>query len=722
MSPAQPLPNAERTTSPLILGSVVGVLALAILLLGLDGAGYWSDAELPVLNRARAALGAALSGLEHSPAVPDWFRTRSFALRSDEWGLRLPHAVAVAALAGIAAGWCRARGAPAMVAAVAGFIALSFPILGLTGRTALGNPIGELVGVLFVLASIGALRSSLPKSSRMVLSALALGLLAASIASSGLVMGGAAPLVAVAFFAPSSENRPRLLLPALALACVALVGTAVWLVIHQQDGYIPILGAAKDIELLDKPAARRFADVLSDFGYQVFPWAGLVAFGATRPTSRWPAIWCLAVLSIGGGWSLLFGPTPLPVAVPAALCCAAAIESFTDSNASGVRRRVAIFIVVAAAFVMRKDASLHPSRLAAPTIDFGGEQNFPADSTQAEARLSDMAKAVLVAMILAGLLGRRRESGRLERLAAKLPGPLRDRIVVGGFGLAALAGVHAHGHRLVTDLGVASSVRRPLTRHGAWASEGELPSALAVHRVRDPGLEIYATDHLETLASRREVSALLSADDPAVALIRKQDLPTVHQHARANDWPLYVLDDTHARLRLLSNRLPADAEDLNPIPAVVSDTPVQLANETLVRFDNFIEIIGWEVDGPIRRGGHYTLRLAIKVIQPLPSGSKIYTRFLKGRLGRINGDPHEITSRVYPCNLWRKGDYILDEFEFDAPPLEIPWGEYDLVIGLRRSERKNYGISLPDGKHGEFGVEIRGKSREFAAIGKVQVW
>lgn len=722
MEPQTSANSSARDASPLLLGTVVGIVAFAVLLADLNGAGFWSDAELPVLDRARAALGAALSGLEHSPAVPDWIRTRTFALRSDEWGLRMPHAMAVAALAGIATGWSRARGARPSVAVVTGLIALSFPILGLSGRTAIGNPIGELIGVGCVAAAVGSLSGTAAAPRRIALAGLALALLGLGVASSGLVLGGAIPLVAITLFAPGPPQRGRFVLTGLALASLAVIAAAVWLVVHQQDGYIPLLGAAKDIELLDKPATRRFAEVLADFGYQVFPWAGLVAVGATHPKARWPAVWCLTVLCIGGGWSLLFGPTVLPVSVPAALCSGVAITSFVDADASGVRRRVAIFIVVAAAFVMRKDASLHPSRLAAPTVDFGGEQNFPAAAVDAEAQLSNMAKAVLAAVLLGGLLGRRRERSALERIAGRLPGPLRDRIVVTGFGLAATVGVYAHGHRLVTDLGVASSVRRPLTLHAQWAAQGELPSSLAVHRVRDAGLELYASDHLESLASRREVSALLSDDAPAVALIRHLDVATVHQHARANGWPLYVLDDSHARLRLLANRLPEGAQDRNPIPAVVTDTPVELANETLVRFDNFIEIIGWEVDGPIRRGGRHTLRLAIRVLQPLPSGSKIYTRFLKGRLGRINGEPHEITDRLYPCNLWRKGDYILDEFEFDAPPLEIPWGQYDLVVGLRRSERKNYGISIPEDKQGEFGVEIRGKSREFAALGTVQVW
>ena len=53
--------------------------------------------------------------------------------------------------------------------------------------------------------------------------------------------------------------------------------------------------------------------------------------------------------------------------------------------------------------------------------------------------------------------------------------------------------------------------------------------------------------------------------------------------------------------------------------------------------------------------------------------------------------------------------------------LEILPGAHEVVIGLRRSDSKNYQVSVPEGEAGEHGVTLRG-NREFATVGEVQVW
>jgi len=122
------------------------------------------------------------------------------------------------------------------------------------------------------------------------------------------------------------------------------------------------------------------------------------------------------------------------------------------------------------------------------------------------------------------------------------------------------------------------------------------------------------------------------------------------------------------------------------------------------------------------RGSEATLSLSIRVLRPLPGGTQLYARLLKGRSSRINGEPHDLTGGTYPPNLWREGDFILHRFPFEAPLLEIQPGAHELLVGLRRTERENIEISIPEGKTGEHGVEVRGKTRHFAALGTVEVW
>jgi hypothetical protein len=155
----------------------------------------------------------------------------------------------------------------------------------------------------------------------------------------------------------------------------------------------------------------------------------------------------------------------------------------------------------------------------------------------------------------------------------------------------------------------------------------------------------------------------------------------------------------------------------------VFDDPPQLAHETLLQFENYLEIIGWEVEEPLIRGRKRTLKLAIRVKRPLPGGSKIYHRFIGGKLSRIHREAVSIADDAYPSNLWREGDYILHQYEFEVPALETIPGEYELSIGLRRSETKNFTISVPEGLEGEHGVVVTDKrKREFARIGTVELW
>jgi hypothetical protein len=508
---------------------------------------------------------------------------------------------------------------------------------------------------------------------------------------------------------------------AAAAACTLAIG--VWLVLGQEDGYIPLLGAAQDLELMDKPQTRRFAAAIEDFGYQVFPWGGLLLVGIVLPRARFAALWLVLAFAVAGGWSLLFGRVPMPIAVPAALCGAAAIEALGDGNRSTWERRLMVFLVVAAALLLRRDAELRPSQFATPVQVWEGEHNFPAQEVQAAQRLGRIGGWAVLAIIVSALVGRRRSERGLERLLVRIPPAWRDGVAVGVVGVAALAGSASLAHGLVPAIGDATSPREPLRRYQAWVDAGELSAPLGIHRIRDDALPLYGPGEVALLQSRRDVPAFLMVDEPRAALVRDGDFAPTFQHARQHGWPLFVLDASHARYRLIANVLPEGAEDRNPLHEVVFDEPPQLAHETLLQFENYLEIIGWEVEEPLIRGRKRTLKLAIRVKRPLPGGSKIYHRFIGGKLSRIHREAVSIADDAYPSNLWREGDYILHQYEFEVPALETIPGEYELSIGLRRSETKNFTISVPEGLEGEHGVVVTDKrKREFARIGTVELW
>jgi len=274
----------------------------------------------------------------------------------------------------------------------------------------------------------------------------------------------------------------------------------------------------------------------------------------------------------------------------------------------------------------------------------------------------------------------------------------------------------------VPQTGDLLSPKRVLQRHAAWVADGELAPTLGVHRVKDGGIELYGPDALNVLQSRRDVATFLEDAEPRAALVRTIDLPTVYQIHRETGSPLFVLDDSHAHLRLVGNVLPSDAVDVNPIDDIVLDEPPALAHETLVRFEGYVEVVGWEVSQPLVRGRKGTLQVVFKVLRPLPGGSKLHSRLNYGRISRINTEAHELAEGLYPCNLWRAGDYILHRYTFDVPVLESMPGQYEVVIGLRRSETENYDITVPEGKEGDFGVTVADAKHDFATIGTVEVW
>lgn len=718
-----------KPTAP-VVGAVAGLVALAILVPGLGDHGIWSADELPVFDRTRAALGAAVSGLERSPWLPDALRTAAYDALGGAAGLRLPHALSGVGLVALAAGIARWRGMSIVGAALAGALALAFPILGVSARTAMGNPIGELLIGLTILTGLLALRD---RGARGVIWAAACaGLAVLSVSAIGLALGLGVPLATLAIMAvapaPSEGSPqaappptvPRLVRLALVAGAVVTIGIAIMLSLRQADGYIPILGAAKDLELIDKPQLRRFAAGFEDFGYHLFPWTPLVLVGAlSSDRDRLGPVWLGCAVLGAAAWSVIYGSIPSPAVIPGALCGAAAIERLARPETPAVWRRVVLTATIGGVLVLGKDAELAPERIAAPMSDFPGGRTFPGDELDAMARLKRLRSLAALAVLLAGLAAARR--GRLGRVMGRVPQRVRPAIPPVVVGLSALAGGLAV-RGMVTDLSTLVSPRAVLARYDAWVEAGALPAVLGTHRVRDPGMELYGPGNVEVLSNQRDVTNWLSADEPRVALIRDRDLPAVHMHHRHNAWPLYVLDDSHGTLRLIANVLPEGATDLNRIPEVLFDEPPPLQHETMLRFENYVEVIGWQVTEPIVRGRKATIEVALRVLRPLPGGCKLYTRLLKDRSSRMAIEPQPLAMDVYPPNRWREGDYILHRYEFDAPPLEIQWGEHELIIGLRRSERENLEITVPEGKKGDFGVSLRGSKRNFATVGTVQVY
>ncbi|MCA9700878.1 MAG: hypothetical protein KC431_25350, partial [Myxococcales bacterium] len=524
-----------------------------------------------------------------------------------------------------------------------------------------------------------------------------------------------------------------------------------WLAWHQGDGYIPLLGAAKDLALIDDPTKRGFADSFEEFGYQVFPFTGLIVVGLLSPgRARWPALWLGTALVMGSLWSLRYGPTPVPVVIPAALLATAATERLLDPKEPIAARRLLLCCAILAAMILGKDAGRTPAHVASPLLALS-PLHFPAAHLHLDERLPALAKRFAALLLLAHFIAPPSLDQLRWREGRETPAWLRvwqrieavlDRLLTGnreragldrartllpvGLLLLGLLGQSVdYGRGLLDDLGAELSIAGPMRRWDAGIHDGTIPHArLGLYRIDDPGLRHYGPgpQREEFLANRVDLDRWIYDDRPRTVLMRRSDLPGAYANARTHGEPFYVLDASHNQYVLVSNFLPPETDDQNPLKRfVVAESP-QLANETLVAWDPYLELVGWEIEGPVHRGSKPVLHLEFRVQRPLPAGAKLYARLQKGKVSRVSAMPHELGGNgELPPNYWRAGDIIHDRIQLEVPWLEVMPGEHDLIVGMRRSETSNFRMTRPEGDKGEFGVVMKNTAHEFAVIGQVPI-
>ncbi len=715
-----------------LAGLAVGLAALVLLPL-LGSHGLWTVGELAVLDRTRAALGEPLADLQRSPWLPDALRTGSYTLVSNDLGLRLPGVLVVIGTCAVTAALARLQGASRSHTLLAAGFVLAFPITTLQARTLLGNPFTELCNGAFVLLGILA---ALPRARNALwfIAAAAI-VLALGVSSGGIVLGGTLPVCALAFALTSRapcaghdhEPSPSMygyVLPALWGATLVTIGIATVLAWRQGQGYIPLLGAAKDLELLQRPETHRFASTLEAFGYQMFPWLPIAVAGMVHPgKSTWASAWLLAGLAITTVWTAVYGSIALPLVIPCALTCVRGLECLRSHEHSRTVPALWTMVTVGGMLVMHKDAARAPAGIAAPLLELGGKHTYPTDDIGAKAILALLVWLAIAAVAITAVLSREGVQRRLAKLRWCTTSAIE--VATAAIVLALLLGqAVVVAHVLVPRTSVSLSLRGLLDRYAHWVGQEQLPELLVTHRIKDAALPYYGPppDRLVEIASRNDLLGKFAGSDPFVALVRKSEIAWLHHNHHQKGWPLYVLDNTHRAISLVANVLPEGAVDGNPILKSLFDTPPMLENETLVRFADYVEVVGWEIEGPVMRGSSFVARVLLRALRPMPSGSRVFFRLQKGKTSRINTEPAEIAQDVYPSHSWREGDYILHEQIIEVPLLEVLSGRHDVVVGLRRSEKDHYDISVPDGQEGEHGVTLRGKTRHYATIGSVNVW
>jgi hypothetical protein len=197
------------------------------------------------------------------------------------------------------------------------------------------------------------------------------------------------------------------------------------------------------------------------------------------------------------------------------------------------------------------------------------------------------------------------------------------------------------------------------------------------------GAEYYARGDIETLAGRDALFDFLARDQRVCAMGPRTDLCAIHQASTTRGFEYQVLDTTHAKLMLLSNRLPDGWEtDDNPLKtSIVREPPTDIRFPLSVNFDDEIELIGATYPARVDRGSSFELVLYYKVLAKPKRNWQIFVHFDGGGHRPFQGD-HWPLDNTCGTSYWQPGDYVIDRFEVTAGDVATAKREYQLWAGF----------------------------------------
>lgn len=456
---------------------------------------------------------------------------------------------------------------------------------------------------------------------------------------------------------------------------------------------------------------RATFDVLFEqIAYGVFPWSALapialahLALGLRRGRSAWAGMvplawaalaWIVAVVMARKVSPALYPALPaLAVGVGVWLDALLAARDHADAGATDadagrdaglpVRLPLVALFAFLAAVVLGKDVVGFPERVtnlnALETIEYPKEMTF----LGLDIKVFWMAFGALFAIGVGGglwLWDRSRPRGR-ERPAWYL---------LGRHGLtAAVAAALAFALFLVH--GWLPALSHKLSSKELYAAYDDVrddDEPLGVLGNPGSGLTYYAGDGYETLRNRDALLEFLRRPARVFALAPAAELCALHRSIKgALDY--YVLDNSHAKFLLLSNRLEEGEEDRNPLAqAIVREPPANIRTPMRVNFDDRVELVGVDMPETVERGEVFRMTLYFRVVKPLSTAWKLFLHFDGGSM-RFQGDHDPIEGRC-ATTYWQPGDYIVDTFEVEAGNVTYAKTSYTVFLGFFRGSHGSW--------------------------------
>ncbi len=281
----------------------------------------------------------------------------------------------------------------------------------------------------------------------------------------------------------------------------------------------------------------------------------------------------------------------------------------------------------------------------------------------------------------AQLAGRRegRLGRALESAAAALRRPLVAPVLVGG----CLAGWAVFQNvPLARSLSTNFSQRDLIEHYAALAQGGEKLFKYGVDRNE---ISFYARRLDEMTAA--DFKAKATGDERFFAIVPRPRLATVNAEFRTvTGRTLPVLDDESSRFLLVSNQLRDGEADRNPITRALVTALPATAKKVSVNFEDQLELVGWEVEPAVLRGGtNAKLTMYWKVLKKTPYNWKVFVH-IDDAGSRVHGD-HDPVAGLYPTTNWAPGDIIRDEHRLTVKNTQAA-GRYTFWAGLYRGDTR----------------------------------
>lgn len=423
-------------------------------------------------------------------------------------------------------------------------------------------------------------------------------------------------------------------------------------------GVVALL-SSRDAERLDRvgpagPAPEPPADPLSETAAPVAA-DPVVADPRDRLADVLPLSWFALTYLLATYQAALTTEPPFPALAALALVGGLYLDRALDGAAGGRLSGLAAALI---SLLLGRDLFLNPEQ-------YGGA-HFPGDLIRWPAPLLWVTQALVAFSALFGVvLG----------LGLALGGALRRRLLYASLGVGLVAS-------LISVYALVPAVSAHVSYRGVFTKYKQLGGgALGIYGVPRSGARVYDQQSVE-LTSLPGVLEFLGKDASkrAFVLVGAQELAALDQLMRQRQQTYYVVDDSNVQFLLLSNQLAAKETDLNPLRRLVLDKEPHPQHALKARFEDRLELLGYDLPDELSRGGDFTIRLYFKVLQPVGGSYKVFLHF-DGAGTRWNGD-HVPLDGKFPTQYWSQGYYIIDEHHMSTSRMAQPAGVYQVYAGL----------------------------------------